>query len=87
MKDLIKSQDKEFDDMYFEEMSTEFRATYGDKAKLKTFIAKVRKETAEMVCDRMIGERIMPECECDLTWNDKIDDEKGTKKDILKELL
>ena len=55
MKDLIKKQDEEFDNLF---VGVEDDGTFKrmDEANVRNFIAKVRKETAEKVCDKMIGE-------------------------------
>ena len=52
---------------------------------LFSLIAKVRKETVEKVCDRMIGRVLLDDS--NLSWNDRIEEEEKIAKQILKELL
>ena len=54
MKNLIKNQDEEIKKIL---NNRAFGMRYEDDEELKTFISKVRKETAEEVCDKIIGER------------------------------
>ena len=104
MKDLIKSQDEELTRIIkFQEESVEEDecGNYKDNVvlddeELKTFIAKIRKETAEKVCDRMIGEisdlrkaeySDREEEMWDYGYDTRIKEEKEVKQQILKELL
>lgn len=54
MKNLIEQQNKEFDAM------RQFNGVLfaNEKEEIKDFISKIRKETAEAVCDEMIKGRV-----------------------------
>ena len=83
LKDLIKSQDEEL--RYKANTSSSLGGfdlgVFDDVAhqNLRSFIAKVRKETAEAVADRMIGKEV------EKYYQDREDCEM--KLQILKELL
>ena len=54
------------------------------KKYLKQILDKVRKETAEKVCDRMMGKILLDDS--NLSWNDRILEAERIKQQILKEL-
>lgn len=88
MKDLIKKQEEELR----REFMNHFFGEFSDrKDRLCSWwlnkISKVRKETAEAVCDKMIGEEIYAICrEEDDGYNLRIAEEKEIKKQIIESL-
>ena len=99
MKDLIKKQEEEFDNLF---VGVEDDGTFKriDEVNIRDFVAKVRKETVEYVCDKMIGTTL--EERSDFFnfninkiekrffiegYNQKLKKEEEIKKQILKELL
>ena len=91
MKELIKKQEEEFDKEFV--CSIQFGGF--PREQILGFIKKVRKETAEMVCDEMIGpisdlrkEEVGDPGEMmwDNGYDNRIKEEKEMKKQIIKEL-
>ncbi len=93
MKELIKKQEEEFDIIFPSQKgeSGGLYITMYDTKQLKDFIAKVRKETAEAVCDKMIGKEGNEETpewfrRARHGYNTRIEEEKEIKQQILKEI-
>lgn len=100
MKDLIKKQDEELTNIILYLTESDRKDICGnyknnaviDYGRLKSFISKVRKETAEKVCDRMIEEKQEIVNGDDFQkgfykgLNTRIKEEKELKQQILKEL-
>lgn len=103
MKDLIKKQEEEFD-AHFEWSNAEgityhetdsnikFDEKITDLHKLKDFIKKARKETAEAVAEKMIGEisDLRKEETGDAgetIWNDGYDERIKEEKEIKKQII
>ena len=89
MKDLIKQQEEEFEELFLTGISgvithkNSNEEPFETKTLMKLFISKVRKETAEYVCDKMVGKGYADEIK--FGWNDRITIEKEIKQSILKE--
>ena len=89
MKDSIKKQEEIFERLlqryavYIESNRSE--DIYIEE-EIKAFITKVRKETAEYVCDRMIGEKLDENCKYDQGHNVRIEIEKEIKQQIIESL-
>lgn len=95
IKELRRKQEEEFDEEFTNSPET-YHVGWGvgdkDRFTFLKFIDRVRKETVESVCDKMIGERrkdkdnmrIYPDvCE---GYNQRIKEEKEIKKQIIKEI-
>ncbi len=94
ISNLIKKQEEEFD-AYFEwsnvdgityhetDSNIKFDEKITDLHRLKNFIKKVRKETAEAVCDKMIGKVLKNDI---MSWNDRVITEQVIKKQIIESL-
>lgn len=51
-----------------------------------SFIQSYNEKIIKAVTNEMIGEKIMPECECNLTYNDRVQEEIEKEKEILTKL-
>ena len=80
MKDLIKQQDEELNSLIIGGYENRLLL---DEIALTNFISKVRKETAEYVCDKMVGTEYADEIKFE--WNDRIIREKEIKQSILQD--
>ena len=92
MKDLIKKQDKEFEEKFsniviIESWGLELCKCEKEPCEcekiVKQFIAKIRKEIAEAVAEKMIGKELLNN---KMSWNDRVITEKELKKSIIENL-
>ena len=92
MKDLIKKQEEELENNINSSqnlggLGIPICGYESARENLENFIKKVRKETAEAVVEKMIGEEIYATCgEEDDGYNKRIKEEKEIKKSIIKSL-
>ena len=84
MKDLIKKQDEEFVDMLLSNPNSSDKKAY---KMTMNFISKVRKETAEKVCDEMIMENPNTDIRAWQAIDRRRREQRKVKEQILKELL
>ena len=99
MKDLIKRQEiKRIIDSVKNPFKYENTLTYNPYEVAEKMIEELLKETAEYVCDKMIGERkklsdedmngveILKDVSETISYNKRIEEEKEIKQQILKEI-
>ncbi|MCK4454494.1 hypothetical protein KAU51_04130 [Candidatus Parcubacteria bacterium] len=80
MKEIIKKQNRKFDILLAECVFGD-----GDDSKLKKLLSKIRKEIAELVCNKMTGTERLGEGWSD-GYNARIEEEEEIKQRILKEI-